>query len=176
VWSERTLNRWITGPGDFIPGNRMSFGGLSDPDDGANLIAYLRAQSTAGAGADAGGILAFQAALASDQTVPEATPFPGARGRGTVLLNTETNEIGWVIDFTGLSGGLGAIHFHGPAPAGSPADVLLDIGAISGLDGPLIGTAELTEKLAKSLRAGEWYINLHTELNPPGELRGQLVP
>ena len=64
----------------------------------------------------------------------------------------------------------------GPAGPGDTAEVLINIGETSGIDGPLTGTAMLTETMVKSLREGQWYINLHTALNPPGEVRGQLVP
>jgi cytochrome c len=47
VWSEKTLDQWLTSPRDFIPGNRMAFGGVSDPEKRAALIAYLKQASAA---------------------------------------------------------------------------------------------------------------------------------
>lgn len=41
VWNEATLDAWIADPQAFIPGNRMIFRGLSDPQARADLIAYL---------------------------------------------------------------------------------------------------------------------------------------
>lgn len=43
VWTEAALDAFLTNPREYLPGNRMSFRGLSDADDRANLIAYLRA-------------------------------------------------------------------------------------------------------------------------------------
>ena len=39
-WDERSLDRWLTDPQAFIPGQRMNFR-VSDPIDRADLIAYL---------------------------------------------------------------------------------------------------------------------------------------
>lgn len=41
VWTPRALDAWLSQPGRFLPGNSMSFVGVSDADDRADLIAYL---------------------------------------------------------------------------------------------------------------------------------------
>ena len=41
VWTPRALDAWLQQPGRFLPGNRMSFGGVRDGGDRADLIAYL---------------------------------------------------------------------------------------------------------------------------------------
>jgi len=46
VWSPDSLDQWLAAPSDFVPGNRMIFLGVADPQDRADLIAYLR-QATA---------------------------------------------------------------------------------------------------------------------------------
>jgi outer membrane biosynthesis protein TonB len=38
------------------------------------------------------------------------------------------------------------------------------------------GEARLTDEQAADLRAGLWYLNIHTTMYPDGELRGQLPP
>ena len=40
VWSEETLDKWLTNPQAFIPGQRMNFK-VADPTDRADIIAYL---------------------------------------------------------------------------------------------------------------------------------------
>jgi cytochrome c len=45
IWSEKHLFLYIQNPGKHIPGNKMSFGGLSNENDRANIIAYLKQQS-----------------------------------------------------------------------------------------------------------------------------------
>ena len=42
VWTEPTLNRWLTNPQAFIPGARMGFQ-VADPRDRADVIAWLKA-------------------------------------------------------------------------------------------------------------------------------------
>ena len=44
-WDFDTLNAWLTSPKAFAPGTKMTFAGLSKPDDRANVIAYLNQQS-----------------------------------------------------------------------------------------------------------------------------------
>src|SRR4029434_8357383 len=44
VWSDTTLNRWLTDPEGLIPGQRMNIRVLSG-DDRADLIAFLRRES-----------------------------------------------------------------------------------------------------------------------------------
>ena len=44
TWDESTLDRWLTDTESVIPSNDMAFR-LNDPDDRANIIAYLRGLS-----------------------------------------------------------------------------------------------------------------------------------
>ena len=41
VWTPRALDAWLAEPFAFLPGNRMSFPGLSERQDRNGLIAYL---------------------------------------------------------------------------------------------------------------------------------------
>jgi cytochrome c len=41
VWDRETLDRFITKPRKVVNGSFMNFTGLSNPDDVANVIAYL---------------------------------------------------------------------------------------------------------------------------------------
>jgi cytochrome c len=42
TWSEDTLNQFLSGPQAFVPGTRMTFTGLPDEQDRADVIAYLK--------------------------------------------------------------------------------------------------------------------------------------
>lgn len=42
TWTIGRLDRWLTNPRAFAPGTTMTFSGLSDPVDRADVIAYLR--------------------------------------------------------------------------------------------------------------------------------------
>jgi cytochrome c len=44
-WSFDNLFVWLKSPKDFAPGTKMTFAGLSKPEDRANVIAYLNSQS-----------------------------------------------------------------------------------------------------------------------------------
>lgn len=45
-WDFEKMNAWLTSPRKFAPGTKMSFAGLSSPEDRANLIVYLNAQGS----------------------------------------------------------------------------------------------------------------------------------
>jgi cytochrome c len=46
-WDFKQLNEWLTSPKAFANGTKMTFAGLSKPEDRANVIAYLNKQSDA---------------------------------------------------------------------------------------------------------------------------------
>jgi cytochrome c len=45
VWNDKTLDRWLTNPAAFIPGNYMAFAGIRDASTRSDIIAYLEAVS-----------------------------------------------------------------------------------------------------------------------------------
>ena len=45
VWSQDKLEQWLASPKTFLPGNRMAFPGVPNPQDRADLIAYLETAS-----------------------------------------------------------------------------------------------------------------------------------
>ncbi|MEO1247182.1 MAG: cytochrome c family protein [Pseudomonadota bacterium] len=47
VWTPRALDAWLAEPAKFLPGNRMTYPGVPNADDRANLIAYLLAETGA---------------------------------------------------------------------------------------------------------------------------------
>jgi cytochrome c len=42
TWSEDTLNQFLSGPQAFVPGTRMTFTGLPNEQDRADVIAFLK--------------------------------------------------------------------------------------------------------------------------------------
>lgn len=95
-------------------------------------------------------------------------------GSASVTFDSESNELSWNIAFSELSGNATAAHFHGPAAIGANAEVQVNIEETSGLSSPMIGSAVLAPEQESSLLNGQMYINIHTELNPDGEIRGQV--
>ena len=41
VWTEQNLSRFLASPRQVVPGSRMTFAGLPNPQDRANVIAFL---------------------------------------------------------------------------------------------------------------------------------------
>lgn len=46
TWTFDALNEWLKSPKAFAPGTKMTFAGLSKPEDRANIIAYLNSQGS----------------------------------------------------------------------------------------------------------------------------------
>ena len=106
--------------------------------------------------------------LSAQNEVPPNT----SGGSGTGKVELDGNTLKWNISYSGLTGPVTAGHFHGPAPAGSNAGVVVPFAGP--LASPIIGSATLTPAQVDQLKQGLWYINLHTAANPGGELRGQV--
>ena len=47
TWNWDNLSQWLTSPKAFAPGTKMTFAGLSNPQDRADVIAFLNAHSDA---------------------------------------------------------------------------------------------------------------------------------
>ena len=45
-WDFDKMNAWLTSPRKFAPGTKMTFAGLGNPQDRANVIVYLNAQGS----------------------------------------------------------------------------------------------------------------------------------
>jgi cytochrome c len=49
VWDDKTLDQWITDPQHLVPGNQMTFQGIKNPQQRADLLAFLRRVTQSGA-------------------------------------------------------------------------------------------------------------------------------
>lgn len=108
--------------------------------------------------------------LTSAAEVPPVTS-PG-KGTADVTYDTASKMLTWKVTYSGLTGPATMAHFHGPAEAGKNAPVVIPFkDASSGAE----GTATLTDAQAADLMAGKLYINVHTEANKGGEIRGQVT-
>ena len=45
VWDYESLNHFVNNPKGWVPGTKMTFAGLSDQEDRADLLLYLRSLS-----------------------------------------------------------------------------------------------------------------------------------
>jgi hypothetical protein len=111
------------------------------------------------------------AMLSGDNEVPAVT----TNGNGTafLLLDMQTNTLTWTIEYADMTGPATGAHIHGPAAAGENAEVVVDLGG-EGLESPIEGQMALDQEQVDQLVAGNWYVNVHTEANPGGEIRGQI--
>ncbi len=123
----------------------------------------------------------FNARLDQEQELPEPNPVEGAAGTGFALLNEDETEVQYQVTVTGLSSAPNAAHFHGPASSSETAGVVKGINMsgvfhVSGVWSVNDADQTLTPELIQSLKNGMLYFNVHTDLNPPGEIRGQIIP
>jgi hypothetical protein len=117
----------------------------------------------------------FKAALSGNA---EAPPVQTA-GSGTATVNADfaTKQLSWQVAYTGLSGPAVGAHIHCGAPAGANAPIVLPLGAPPNIASPIQGSGgSMTDAQIQQLRSGLCYVNIHTDKNRPGELRGQLTP
>ena len=112
----------------------------------------------------------FKASLSGKSEVPPNTT--AGTGSVTASYDTDSKKLTWKGSYSGLTGPASAAHFHGPAPAGKNAGVMVPISP----NGPSFeGSATLNDAQAKALMDGDMYVNVHTAANKAGEIRGQLV-
>ena len=106
-----------------------------------------------------------------------------ARGTGTATLNNTTGLLSWSFSFgrnapaynDGLleRGTESGAHIHGPAAVGV-GGAGIQVALASG--SPKSGTAVLSAGQMTDLKAGLYYINIHSTGCGGGEIRGQLAP
>ena len=99
----------------------------------------------------------------------------GSTGTGTALLTLDdvTNELNWNVQWSGLTGNLTVAHFHGPASPNANGGVTVNfLGIAPG--NPSIGSTFISPAQAADLLADLWYVNIHSDVNPGGDIRGQI--
>jgi hypothetical protein len=106
---------------------------------------------------------------AASEVPPNASP---ATGTADIDFDPATKKLSWKVTYTGLTGPATMAHFHGPAEPGKNAGVAVPITPASS---PSEGGATLTDAQAADLVAGKYYINVHTDANKGGEIRGQVT-
>jgi hypothetical protein len=131
----------------------------------------------------------FTATLSPAAERPDpVTTAPGAAGTATATLSASGEQIEWEVSFENLTGNPTAAHIHGPAgPEETENPIVNFAGAIpASRNGTITATTLRSvggllngvsfDSLVTLLRGGNVYVNVHTTLNQPGEIRGQLGP
>ena len=97
-----------------------------------------------------------------------------ATARLDATYDKDTKILRYYITFSGLNPTM--MHFHQGA-VGTAGGVVIDLKPASGgITSPTSGsTRVLTSAEEAELLGGNWYLNLHSDTYPGGEVRGQLV-
>jgi hypothetical protein len=105
---------------------------------------------------------------AKSEVPPNSSP---ATGTLTATYDTSSKKLSWKGSYSGLTGPATAAHFHsGEGGKNGPVAV-----PITPATSPFEGSATLTDAQANDLLAGKLYVNVHTEANKGGEIRGQVT-
>ncbi|HID72783.1 TPA: CHRD domain-containing protein [Candidatus Micrarchaeota archaeon] len=122
------------------------------------------------------------ATLTPGAEVPPVTNAAGALGDAAMVLNDETGMFAWIISFQGLTGPATAAHFHagavddtGPPVLNLDTDPGVTFSGLSADAGIFAGTTTLSADAVMAVLSGNWYVNIHTEANGGGEIRGQVL-
>ncbi|PVA11091.1 CHRD domain-containing protein [Pelagivirga sediminicola] len=111
--------------------------------------------------------LNFTADLTADAEVPATDS--SATGSADVNVDTDAKTVSWTVTVQELTGDPVAAHIHGPADPGENAGPVIDMS-----DAVMEGSADITDEQITALKDGKYYVNVHTEKFPDGEIRGQL--
>lgn len=109
----------------------------------------------------------YNADLTSDAEVPP-NDSP-ATGTAEVTVDSDAGTVSWTVTVQDLTGDPVAAHIHGPASEDENAAPVIDMS-----DSLMEGSADITEDQISELEDGKYYVNVHTEQHPDGEIRGQL--
>ena len=99
------------------------------------------------------------------QTVTDIT------GGGEVILTLNGNALSVEGNFSGMSSATTMGHIHNGPPA-QPGPVVHRLEVTAAPNGNISAELELTDEQVSALRNNELYVQIHSENNAPGELRG----
>ena len=151
---------------------------IMTPIQNSGMVAALTVSLMFSAAAAQAEMFKFTATLTGKAGVPATDS--AATGTAEVTLDTEAKTVSWTYSHTGLSGAMTASHIHGPASATESAGPVIDTmpetmpEAVDGMQ-EMEGSAPITDEQAAELMDGMYYLNIHSEKYPDGEIRGQLV-
>ena len=151
------------------------------------LTALLVAGATTAPRAQ-GGRQVMHAYLTGGAEAPTAVNT-GAYGHAVITLDPAAGEVSWVIDVFNYPTGLTASHIHVGSP-GTAGPIIIDFAPTAiGVSGPFRFTGSTRNFIARpergirsmeeamiAISAGNAYVNVHSQANPGGEIRGQLCP
>jgi len=124
----------------------------------------------------------FSAVLTPAAEVPPASG--SGSGTASVTISDDESEIAYEVTYQDLTGPVLAAHIHYGAEDEAGGVILPLAAGASPFSGtlteadftPLEGGPQTFAEALAAIRDGKTYINVHTEANQGGEIRGQLEP
>ena len=131
--------------------------------------------------------------LGTNVDPPATNPGSGGMGPMGITLDTDTNilmvQLLWGLDngYDTMSGEVTKLHLHGPTADRAPnnfgqvnMNIILNLGNSLNFDpsasaGGLDDSFFISNEEKNWILSGRTYINVHTELNPMGEIRGYVL-
>lgn len=97
TWDWKAMSDWLANPKKYAPGTKMTFAGLSNPQDRANVIAFLNSKSPAplplptapAGGAPAEGAVPSTPGAAGDKAAAEADDAGAQKAENEPVLNEQ---------------------------------------------------------------------------------------
>lgn len=119
-----------------------------------------------------------QLALAQEVYRARLSPMPTTpstvndiTGEGEVILTLNGSTLSVEGHFSGMSSAATGVHLHNGPPA-QPGPVVHALTVDQAPAGTISATLELTPEQIEALENNALYVQVHSENNPPGELRG----
>ncbi|NJC05235.1 cytochrome c [Sphingomonas kaistensis] len=116
VWDWKSMNEWLTNPKKYAPGTKMTFAGLSNPEDRANVMAFLNSKSDAPLPLPAAPAASTPGA-AEDKAASEADDAGAQKAENEPVLTEQEAQKGGIANIRGE----GAPKVTAPGTTASPA-------------------------------------------------------
>jgi len=150
------------------------YGGYGDDNGSTQTTASTSSGSSGSGGSSKSETYSFKAAMTAGVEVPKPKGVPSGAGGSFVAKSTETSSkvtFHWTISYHGLSGKAMAAHVHMGKPGKAGAVVVALCGPCRNGQS---GTAVIASSVEDALEKGGAYVNVHTQKNAAGEIRGQV--
>lgn len=100
VWDWKSMSDWLANPKKYAPGTKMTFAGLSNPQDRANVIAFLNSKSDAPLPLPAAPVASTPGA-AGDKAAAEADDAGAQKAENEPVLNEQQAVQGGIANVRG---------------------------------------------------------------------------
>lgn len=118
------------------------------------------------------GLEVFTAALNGANERPTVT----TTATGTAIVTVLGNLVSWKVDVVNIDSIVAGHIHHGVADSAGPVRVNFNppVTGQNFTGTATVGSATVADSILVFMRAGRGYVNIHTQVNGAGEIRGQL--